>query len=51
MNPSGHCAGAGGDARQLHRRVERHPLVHRGRTPLMPEDRAERAEMLQWMFF
>ena len=22
-----------------------------GRTPLMPEDRAERAEMLQWMFF
>jgi glutathione S-transferase len=22
-----------------------------GRTPLMPDDRAERAEMLQWMFF
>ena len=22
-----------------------------GHTPLMPEDRADRAEMLQWMFF
>ena len=44
-------AAAGGGARPLHRRIQRHPLVHRRRHAAVPEDRVERAEMLQWMFF
>ena len=51
MNPERPRAALGGGARPLHRRIERHPVVRRRPHAAFTEDRADRAEMLQWMFF
>src|SRR5260221_12022057 len=51
MNPSGHVPLLEVTPGNFTAESNRILWYIAGRTPLMPEDRAERAEMLQWMFF
>src|SRR3569623_3571960 len=51
MNPSGHVPVLEGSPGRTIAESNAILLYLAGHSPLCPEDRAERAEMLQWMFF